>query len=101
MISWEEAMMIACNKVQMGEMSTDQANVYAVQLVGARLIKATLRKEVRAALNAAVKAGELGHIKKDGLKAEAYHHNNGRTRALDLIEADFRDNMSKLKGVFA
>lgn len=62
------------DKVQLGEMTADQANVQLVRDLRVRLVTARLPAAVRKALNAAVKTGELGHIKKDGHKPEAYFH---------------------------
>jgi hypothetical protein len=76
MIHLQEATQIASNQIHIGNMNTDQANVYIVQLMGARIITGRIPSSVRKALNAAVKAGELGHIKRNDLKPEAYHHNS-------------------------
>jgi hypothetical protein len=99
MTSFEEAIIIAKNKVQIGEITTDQANVLAVQIAGVRLIHGSVPSSVRKALNAAVKLGELGHIRKDGLSPEAYHHKNARARALDERARVFRDSLERIKGV--
>jgi hypothetical protein len=99
MIQLAEATQIALNEVQKGTMTIDQANVYIVQLMGARLVVGKIPASVRKALNAAVKAGEIGHIKKDGLKPEAYHHKNGRARALDLIDRHFYQSVEGIKKV--
>jgi hypothetical protein len=60
--------------VQRGEMTADQANVQKVKMSRVQLVTTRLPAQVRKALNAAVKRGELGHIKKDGHKPEAYFH---------------------------
>ena len=59
-----------------GEITADQANVLIVRTQRVKLITCRMPAEVRKALNAAVKSGELGHIKKDGYKPEAYFHPN-------------------------
>lgn len=60
--------------VQRGEMTADQANVYQVRMDRVRLVIGRMPLDVRRALSAAVKRGELGHKKKDGHKPEAYYH---------------------------
>jgi hypothetical protein len=71
------------DQMQQGKMSAAEANVLMVQAEGVRLITGRVIADVRKALNAAVKAGELGHIKKEGLKPEAYHHKNARGKAIE------------------
>lgn len=60
--------------VQKGEMTADQANVESVRLQRVYLVKTKIPTNVRKALNSAVKAGQLGHLKKDGHKPEVYYH---------------------------
>jgi hypothetical protein len=79
----EEALKIVKNKLEMGEITTEQANVLLVQLQGYVLITGKMRREVRKALNDAVKRGELGHLKREGLKPEAYFHKNGKWNAME------------------
>lgn len=57
-----------------GQLSTAEANVEMVRAQRFRLVKNRLSRDVRAALNDAVKRGNLGHMKKDGHKPEAYYH---------------------------
>ena len=101
MTDFETAIQIVMNKMQIGEINADQANVLDVQIAGVRLISNSIPSQVRKALNAAVKAGELGHIKSEGLRPEAYHHKNARARALDERDRVFRSKVESLKGVFA
>jgi len=56
-----------------GIWTPDQANVEKVRMQRV-LIVAKLPREVRNALNTAVKAGYLGHKKKDGYRPEVYYH---------------------------
>ena len=59
--------------LQRGEMTADQANVEKVRM--ARFVVVTkMDAGVRAALNKAVKTGELAHKKRDGRKPEVYYH---------------------------
>jgi bifunctional pyridoxal-dependent enzyme with beta-cystathionase and maltose regulon repressor activities len=60
--------------VQRGEMTADQANVEKVRAMRVQLVTSRIPAQVRKALNEAVKRGELGHMKKDGRKPEAYYH---------------------------
>jgi hypothetical protein len=99
MTDFETALKIAQNKMQIGEITVDQANVLAVQIAGVRLITAGIPASVRKALNAAVKEGELGHIKKEGLRPEAYHHINGRARALDERDRVFRSTLAAVSKI--
>ncbi|MCW8021887.1 hypothetical protein [Pseudomonas aeruginosa] len=57
-----------------GELTADQANVQMVRNDRFRMVINSLPASVRKALNAAVKTGELGHMKKDGHKPECYFH---------------------------
>lgn len=57
-----------------GDLTADQANVEMVKMQRVRLVTGRVPAQVRKALNAAVKCGELGHMKKDGHKPEAYYH---------------------------
>ena len=60
--------------MQKGELTVDQANVQMVRDQRFRIVVNSLPAEVRKALNAAVKRGELGHMKKEGHKPECYFH---------------------------
>ncbi|AIQ69485.1 hypothetical protein [Paenibacillus graminis] len=61
--------------VQRREITADEANVLKVRM--ARFAVVTkLDANVRTVLNAAVKAGELGHKKREGHKPEVYFHPN-------------------------
>lgn len=84
------------DQMQQGKMSAAEANVLMVQAEGVRLITGKVMADVRKALNAAVKAGELGHIKKDGLKPEAYHHKNARAKALEARNRAAADSVRSI-----
>lgn len=60
--------------MQRGELTADQANVQMVRNERVRVVVNGLPANVRKALNAAVRAGELGRMKKDGHKPECYFH---------------------------
>ena len=99
MTSYKNALDYAKDKMQQGLLTADQANVFVVQMMGVRVIEGPILSTVRKALNAAVKAGELGHIKKDGLRPEAYHHKNGRANALTERDRIFREKTATIKSV--
>lgn len=60
--------------VQRGELTADQANVQKVLWQRVLLVTSRVPADVRKALNAAVQRGELGHMKKEGHKPEAFFH---------------------------
>jgi len=101
MHSTTNSRIIATEKMKRGEITADQANVLMVQLEGVRVIRAKLMANVRRALNQAVKNKELGHIKKDGLKPEVYHHINARATAIEIREREMREKLGRLSNVFA
>lgn len=59
-------------RLRLGEITAAEANVRMIQAERVRLIRGPMPRDVRSALNAAVKAGRLGHLKKDGFRPEAY-----------------------------
>lgn len=61
------------DKLNLGEMTAAEANVQKVRMQRVLLVS-RLPADVRRALNEAVKRGDLGHMKKDGHKPEAYFH---------------------------
>ena len=61
--------MIQCRKI-----TADQANVEKVKMARVQLVTIKIPAPVRKALNNAVMSGELGHVKKNGRKPEAYYH---------------------------
>ena len=60
--------------LETGKISADEANVEMVRCQRVRLIVSPIPRDVRKALNNAVKAGILGHKAKSGNKPEAYFH---------------------------
>lgn len=61
-------------KVRAGEMTIEQFHVERVRIQRVYLVTSRIPADARGHLNAAVKRGELGHVKKDGRKPEAYFH---------------------------
>ena len=62
------------DNVDIGILSADEANVEKVRMQRVFLVTKPVPATVRRALNAAVKRGELKHIKKTSNKPEAYYH---------------------------
>lgn len=62
--------------------TVDDANVQLVLQERLRVVH-KLPAAVRKALNAAVKSGTLGHLKKDGVKPEVYFHPNFKYLAVE------------------
>ena len=60
--------------IKLGKMTTDQANVEKVRMIRVELVTSIIPSNIRKVLNAAVKNGELGHMKKEGKKPEVYFH---------------------------
>lgn len=68
---------------QQGVLTPDEANVKKVQCQRVLLVRGRIPAQVRRALNAAVKNGQLGHYKKNGHEPEAYFHPNFAYMARD------------------
>lgn len=100
MTSQQYATEYAMDKMRQGKINADQANVMIVQMMGVREVVNKLPMQVRKALNSAVKSGELGHIKKEGLKPEVYHHKNARARALDFRANVEREKIKTISNTF-
>lgn len=60
--------------IQRGLITVDDANVQKVLNERFAVVVNRLPAQVRKALNAAVKSGVLGHMKKDGHKPEVYYN---------------------------
>ena len=60
--------------IEQGKMTVDEANIEKVRMQRVELVINRLPANVRKVYNMAVKAGKLGHMKKDGHKPEAYYH---------------------------
>lgn len=57
----------------LGKISVSEANVQMVLASRVRIV-GKVPRDMRTALNRAVKEGRLGHLKKDGQKPECYYH---------------------------
>lgn len=89
------------NMLQRGEMTAEQANVEKVKMKRVQLVTCRMPQQVRAALNAAVKRGELGHMKKDGHKPEAYFHPTFEYLAKQERSEHAHNTLKALAGVIA
>ena len=72
------------DKVQRGLLSTDQANVEIVKLRRALMVTSRLPRDVRSALNAAVRSGDLCRMPKKGLLLEVFYVKDFKYMAVDL-----------------
>lgn len=59
-------------------------NVENILCRGSRVIRGRVPAQVRKELNAAVRAGVLGRLKKDGLKPEVYFHPCNKNSAIEI-----------------
>ena len=74
-------------------------NVMVVRLMGVRLVEGRIPASVRRELLDAVKAGQLGRVKKEGLRPEAFFHPNAKATALDMRSERFRQAAEAIAGV--
>ncbi len=58
-------------------------NVEMILAQGSRVVRGSIPAQVRKELRAAVKAGALGHLKKDGLKPEIFYHPDHKHGAIE------------------
>ena len=82
-----------------GEMTADQANVEKVKMARVQVVTGRLPQQVRKALNAAAKCGELKHLARNGRKPEVYFHPSFESLAKQA-RADYeRETLNALSGV--
>ena len=86
--------------LQRGLITVDDANVKMIRDERFRIVH-KLPRDVRKALNAAVKRGELGHMKRDGLKPEVYYHPTFRYMAIEARDRTFRTAIDALEKIYA
>jgi len=86
--------------LERGEISSEEANVELVLAERYRLITSRIPREVRKALNNAVKQKKLGHLKKDHLKPEVYYHPNFKYLAIDARNKHERESLKALEQMF-
>lgn len=58
-------------------------NVEQILCQASRVVRGRIPRQVRTELNRAVKAGVLGHLKKDGLKPEIFYHPDHKNGAIE------------------
>lgn len=71
----------AQDQLALGNITVAEANIRMVIGEGVRVIRGPIPRAIRAALNAAVKDGRLGHMRKDGRKPEVYYRPQQRAKA--------------------
>jgi len=87
--------------LERGEITAEQANVEKVKMARVQLVTGRVPADVRRALNAAVRRGELAHWKKDGKKPEVYFHPNFDYLAKEARSKHERNTISAIAGVMA
>jgi hypothetical protein len=101
MTTQADAIVWVRDQIAQGKLAASKANVAVVQIMGVRVVINRIPLAVRKELNAAVKAGELGHIKKEGNRPECYHHKNARVRALEERDRIYSSIKSSVSAVCA
>jgi hypothetical protein len=90
----------------MGQMSnryTDAygPNVQQILLQATRVIRGKIPAQVRKELREAVKAGALGHLKRDGLKPEIFFHPDHKHGAIERQKREAEYSVSCIANVMA
>jgi hypothetical protein len=102
MISFQVALQTAQGMLESGELpDAAAANVEIVRMIGVRVIRGKLSRDVRKSLNDAVKAKRLGHMKADGHLPEVYFHPNSAWNAVDIRRKIAREAVESVGKVFA
>lgn len=76
-------------------------NVTNILVQATRVIRGRIPQQVRAELRAAVKAGALGHLPKDGLKPEIFFHPDHRNGAIERQKREAGYSVQCIAGVMA
>lgn len=76
-------------------------NVTNILVQASRVIRGRVPAQVRKELMAAVKAGVLGRLKRQGLKPEIFFHPNHLHGAIERQRREFEYSANLIKGVFA
>jgi len=84
--------------MERGIITAAEANVQAVRNDRFRVVH-RLSRDARNALNAAVKRGELEHLKKDGMKPEVYYHPSFQYLAIEARNKAVNAGVNALKSV--
>lgn len=76
-------------------------NVANILAQATRVIHGRVPAQVREQLRAAVKAGVLGHLKKDGLKPEIFFHPAHKNGAIERQKREAEYSVNCIRGVLA
>ncbi len=76
-------------------------NVQQILCQATRVIRGRIPAQVRKELAAAVKAGALGRLPKDGLKPEIFYHPDHRNGAIERQRIEATYSASLIAGVVA
>lgn len=76
-------------------------NVQNILIQGTRVVQSVVPAQVRKELRAAVKAGVLGHLKRDGLKPEIFYHPDHRHGAIERQKREAEYAVSCIARVMA
>ena len=87
------------DKLERGLITSSTANVEMVLAQRFRVISNRLTKDVRKALNDAVKSKRLGHFKKDGYLPEVFFHPTFKHLAIDARNSHLRHMTTALSNV--
>ena len=82
-----------------GEITVEQGNVMLIHAEAVRIIRNSLPRHVRQALNAAVKRGELAHLKREGHKPEVYFRPQARDKAVTVRWREEQKALAYSRGV--
>ena len=74
-------------------------NAAAIAAAGMRVINGPVFAQVRKELSAAVKAGKLGRLKRDGLKPEIYYHPDHKNGAIERQKREAMHSVSCIASV--
>lgn len=74
-------------------------NVEQILAQASRVIRGRIPQQVRAELSAAVKAGVLGRLKKDGLKPEIFFHPDHKNGAIERQAREAAYSIQCIAGV--
>ena len=74
-------------------------NVQQILVQATRVIRGKVPAQVRAELRAAVKAGVLGHLAKDGLKPEVFFHPDHKHGAIERQQREAKVAIQSIASV--
>jgi hypothetical protein len=74
-------------------------NVTDILVQATRVVRGPIPAQVRAELRAAVKAGVLGHLKRDGLKPEIFYHPDHKHGAIQRQKDEAAYSIKCIAGV--